>query len=562
MPTLKGGTLQQLAGDYETTTEELQKLNPNLRTDTTYTVGEVKFPEVDTSQPSPTQIQQSQDLFKVPTASKGPGGETIYDIFKGDQQLQEPEFAKMGVNVADIQEGQAPASFKSKFETGFNQANQALGDKADVSDGTSLVNQYSPARTNDFSSMFVQQDEVIGGLVKAFQDYINPANQRTSLRDEYSKMLKDTGIQQIDLELVDMKAVIDGTEDDIKDEITKSGGFATSSQVTALTLSRNKQLIKNYNKLVDTRNAKSKYLETALQLEQADRASADQRFNNMFNMGVQIANMQQQMQQNAHNQMQWLASNIGFDGLYDSTGGDPYYTNLVEKTLGLPQGGLLSSANQSRLARAQAEEGRRLDLEVKRGQIKTPEEKALDIQYKKAQINNLYSEIEKRNNEMFSAGGIDEKTMGKIQASPEYKTINGVLPAIQALKAYKDAIEKYGTVERVGGEGAGTLKGTYGNALATWKTLAGLGALSGADFTLAENAIPTTGFFRRKSTSRAKLESSISNAIAQAENLTKRLQQNYPKAAALLNQQLDEMKVTAYPDKFVVGDDGLIYELE
>src|SRR3990167_5386127 len=273
---------------------------------------------------------------------------------------------------------------KSKFEAGFEQANQALGGKAgDVSGGAALVNQYSPARTNDFSSMFVQGNDFLGGLVQTFQDYINPVNQRTSLKETYDQMIKDSGVEAIDMELVDMKAVVEGTEDDLRTEITKSGGFATESQIQALTNARNKQLIKNYNRLVDTRNAKEKYLQTAIELEQADRQSADQRFESMFNMGVQIQQMQQQMQTNARNQMQWLASNIGFDGLYDSTNGDPYYMGLVEQTLGLPKGGLLSAANQAQTVKAQAEQERQLELQ--RAQLGL-EEARVEIQLKGEQI--------------------------------------------------------------------------------------------------------------------------------------------------------------------------------
>ena len=249
-------------------------------------------------------------------------------------------------------------------------------------DGQDLIDRFAP-KGIDPSSIFVQQDQFLGGLVQTFQDYINPANQRTSLKETYDQMIKDSGVEAIDMELVDMKAVIEGTEDDLRTEITKSGGVATESQIQALTNSRNKQLIKNYNKLIDTRNAKEKYLQTSIGLEQADRASADQRFESMFNMGVQIANMQQQMQTNAQNQMQWLASNIGFDGLYDSTNGDPYYMSLVEQTLGLPRGGLLSAANQAQTVKAQAEQERQLELQ--RAQLGL-EEARIGIQLKGEQI--------------------------------------------------------------------------------------------------------------------------------------------------------------------------------
>lgn len=55
-----------------------------------------------------------------------------------------------------------------------------------------------------------------------------------------------------------------GSEDDLRTEITKAGGFATQSQILGLTNARNRQLIKNYNTLLDTRNAKEKYLQTAI----------------------------------------------------------------------------------------------------------------------------------------------------------------------------------------------------------------------------------------------------------------------------------------------------------
>lgn len=157
--------------------------------------------------------------------------------------------------------------------------------------------------------------------------------------------------------------------------------------------------------------------------------------------------------------------------------------------------------------------------------------------------------------------GVSEKVLAKIQASPEYRTINGILPAIQDLTAYKDAINTYGTTELVSGEGAGKLSAAYANALATWKTLAGLGALSGADFALSENAIPEKGLFKRVSTSISALNTSIDKAVTQAENLTRRLIQTHPEAAPLLNAQLDDMKLTAYPEKYTRAPDGTVIEI-
>jgi len=156
---------------------------------------------------------------------------------------------------------------------------------------------------------------------------------------------------------------------------------------------------------------------------------------------------------------------------------------------------------------------------------------------------------------------VPDKIISKIQQSSEYKTITGVMPAIQTIKDYMASVNDSGTYEFASGTKAGTKKATYGNAIAAWKTLAGLGALSGADFGLAENVIPEPAFFARKSTFIAQLNSALDNAVKQTENLTTRLNQNYPIAAPLLNAQLDDVKVIAYPDKYVKGPDGLVYEV-
>ena len=117
---------------------------------------------IDTSQPSPETVEAqpfTQGLTKVPTESIGPEGELIFDIFKGGQKLEEPEFAKMGVNVADIPIGQAPEGFQSKFQTkvstfkaGFDQA-KAAGAPTEIptgAQGRALTTQYATPPSVDF----------------------------------------------------------------------------------------------------------------------------------------------------------------------------------------------------------------------------------------------------------------------------------------------------------------------------------------------------------------------------------------------------------------------------
>src|SRR3990167_1269496 len=120
-----------------------------------------------------TTTQQSQDLSKVPTQGIGPDGKPIYDVFAGQEHIQDPSDPRLkGIDIAGLPTGQAPTFFKSKFEQGFNQYNAETGGKGEGS--ASIVNQYAPSKRNDLASAFVQQDEVIGSMIKAFQDFSSP----------------------------------------------------------------------------------------------------------------------------------------------------------------------------------------------------------------------------------------------------------------------------------------------------------------------------------------------------------------------------------------------------
>lgn len=310
-----------------------------------YTAGAQEQMQQLASDPNQMNIGTADKPMYVPKGS--PGAQLAPSL--GQNVIQDAS----GKTIPNPSFGAPPQVVQSKFQKGFEKANGDLGGQApEGANGTSMVSDYvQPDTKNDLSSTFLQVDEFVGGLAKMVQDFYNPVNQRKSLTETYNQMLKDSGVQAIDMELVDMKKVIEGTEDDIRTEVMKSGGFATDSQVLALANARNKQLIKNYNYLLDTRNAKEKYLNTAMGLEQADRQAADQRFESMFNISMQLANYQEKMKTNAVAGIERMVGSIGWDGILEATQGDSYAQSLIEKTYGLPKGGLAQAANQAKLAR-------------------------------------------------------------------------------------------------------------------------------------------------------------------------------------------------------------------
>lgn len=274
------------------------------------------------------------------------------------------------------------SSIPERFQQGFEKEKAAGTTSPDTVQGAAEIIGRSLPETQqpDQVTGFLQTDPFLNNMMTGFQEYLGEQNQRVSLVQEYQNLLKSSGIEAIDTELLNMKNVIEGSEEDIRTEITKAGGFATESQVIALTNARNKQLIKNYNTLLETRNMKEKYLDNMLQLTVQDRAEADRRFDQMMNFGFKIADYQQKMQANAIASLDRTVNAIGWDGLLNATQGDPYTQSLIEKTYGLPSGGLQEAAVRD-------QENRQAEAEAK----------ALDTAYKQAQIENIQSQIDERN---------------------------------------------------------------------------------------------------------------------------------------------------------------------
>lgn len=326
---------------------------------------------VDTGQPSPGTVQAQ------PFTQLQPGGAVSAGGGAGTQERP----------------------LTSAKERGFNQALAVMGAGAasniTPAQGIAAVSQYAPTRRNDTATGIVQQDPFLGQLIKSVQDYINPEKQATTLVENYRAMQKELGLEDINEKLISLEKVMRGTEEDIKTEIMRGGGFATSGQVRGLVNARNKTFLEEYSMLQRTLESKEKYLNTLVGLEIQDRESANQRFSQGFSMLFNIAEYQQRAQQYTRDSSRWVMSQIGADGLYNSTGGDPYIVGLLEQELGLPQNGLFIAANQARQVKLQAQQEAQLDLQLKQQQIKTPEERTLELKLKQAQLKKLDADTAK-----------------------------------------------------------------------------------------------------------------------------------------------------------------------
>lgn len=190
-------------------------------------------------------------------------------------------------------------------------------------------------------------DDLIGTIQKQLSDMLT--KQPESLVKQYTDMRKELGIDDLNTDFINMEKVINGTEDDIRAEVTKAGGFMSNSQVLALTGARNKTLIQKANTLQQLIATKEGTLSTMSNLSAKDQDNARLRVNDAIGLETQLLTLQTNMQQHAADAYNKIVSNVGYTGLAAATAGDPYTQRLAERALMLPEGTLSNPTALSKL---------------------------------------------------------------------------------------------------------------------------------------------------------------------------------------------------------------------
>ncbi|OHE77469.1 MAG: hypothetical protein A3F67_11000 [Verrucomicrobia bacterium RIFCSPHIGHO2_12_FULL_41_10] len=380
---------------------------------------------IDTSQPSPqtAQIQPpNQGLVPYEQALKGlrTSGQPAEDIARATTVLQNKyKQALPGLQA----QGQAPQD----AGVGKMQAGQAL--QAPIQEPVSPLGGLMETDTN-FDSIFTNLDK-----------YMEPLQQKKSLLQEYQSMSKALGIEDINEELIDAKKIIEGTEDDIRAEVTAAGGFATDSQVLALANARNKSLIKNYNVLLESRDNAMQQLNTMMNLTMEDRRAAEAEFDRKMNFAFKVADFQQRAEDNARSQLNSIVTNLGYGGLLAATNGNTYEQSLIEKTLGLGVGGLAKLATYKKPLNemeALELENQRLENQKLRQDIGTgpsANTQVVDINGRKLLINSDTGETIK---EIGGGAGQDQLSMAQAQ---------GDIDLVDSLKTHKGLGSSVGTIK-------------------------------------------------------------------------------------------------------------------
>lgn len=302
----------------------------------------------------------------------------------GAPQTQQgtPPVAPMAPNAPVATPAAAPTPTQTKYQAGLATL-QASGTPApsDAGVARSAIASVTP-QTPDTTAVdnYMSQDPAINTLMQGITQLLNPQNQTSTLMQDYTKLRKSSGLDKINQEMIDADTVINGTEDDIRNEIQTAGGLGTESQVQAMTLARNKGLLTRYNQLVQMKTDATNQLNTMMSLNQQDKQMAQERVNQQIGAMFNMANFRQTALNNTRSQYQWLAEQQGADGLYNSLAQDPRQLSFAEQILGTGSGGLQKLAQQASKDRAQKLASDNLDMS-----------------YKRAEIANINSQISERN---------------------------------------------------------------------------------------------------------------------------------------------------------------------
>lgn len=167
---------------------------------------------------------------------------------------------------------------------------------------------------------------------KAFADVNNPAG------------IPGESLSQEQLQLVNWKKIMDGTEDDIREEVTKAGGFATESQVAAMTVARNKTLLKQASYLQQSMALKQDYVDNLMRYSQIDRETAEKQVDRKIGLAQSLVTMTDKIDNAAKDNYQKIVNEVGYKGLAESFATYSQGKSQAEKLLGLPQGALSNQA--------------------------------------------------------------------------------------------------------------------------------------------------------------------------------------------------------------------------
>lgn len=265
-----------------------------------------------------------------------------------------------------------------------------------------------------FMDQFASMDPIQANIFQQLSTALSATTNQQSLTDFYKQEIAAQGIPELNMELADINRIMEGTEDDIRDEIGNAGGFVTESQVQALTTARNKGLLKKANYLSNVLQAKNEYVDRIVSLTQADREQVSKELDRKLGITETLFNMTTQMKNSARENYKMIVDSVGWEGLAQMTKGNKKQAESIERLFGLAPGDIQSLAKLKKPLTEKEQldiENQRLQNQKLRGEIgagPTVQTQVVEVGGKKLLINS------KTGATISEIGGGDGKNMQQL----------------------------------------------------------------------------------------------------------------------------------------------------
>lgn len=238
------------------------------------------------------------------------------------------------------------------------------------------LQQQAQQNTTPAVDTFFQTNPVVQQGNQEFQNLINPTNVQADIFDQMQRIMgEQRGLGSLKAEYMNIQNIMGGTEQDIRDETQKAGGFATDSQVQALSIARNKVLMKQAALIQNQMQLQQDAIANDTSLLNFEKDMA----NTQFTQRMQIAQFAYKVQQDsvnaARDSAQAVAKNAGYSALLSQ---NPVDNARMEQILGLPKGGLQQLALIDQKKQAQQATMESLKLREQAAQTQIAEGKAAE----------------------------------------------------------------------------------------------------------------------------------------------------------------------------------------
>lgn len=181
---------------------------------------------------------------------------------------------------------------------------------------------------------------IIQQLYTSIQQEMSPQTTQENLVQQYQSLAQSSGMNATQLQLMNTETIMNGTQDDISNEITAAGGTATQSQVLALTASRNNVIMKQASFLQNQLSVQQQYVSNVMQYAEADQSEMNTQVSEQTGLLESMSSLQNTMNNNAVSNYQGTLKSLGYNYTSFATTVPASMQPTVEGLLGLAPGTL------------------------------------------------------------------------------------------------------------------------------------------------------------------------------------------------------------------------------